>query len=179
MDRGNEARFVGWAKSRCCRMHGGLSPSAPKGEQERLEAQSLHDRSDCHRRQIGQYWFQDGRKFAQCFQDSARSILSKIDQDGHPLSSPVGSSLRGYPVSFDRAAGSFRRIARGHRSGALAVNRPIRSSRSRWFRRQKDTTIIDANDLRISKMVGRFVDTANGGQNGQHVHGSRRASILA
>jgi hypothetical protein len=28
-------------------------------------------------------------------------------------------------------------------------------------------------------MVGRFVDTANGGQNGQHVHGSRRASILA
>jgi hypothetical protein len=107
---------------------------------------------EAERRKLGQYWFQDGRKFAQCFQDSARCILSIIGQDGHPLSSPAGSSQRGYPVSFDLAAGSFRRIARDHRSGALAVNRPIRSSRSRWFRRQKDTTIIDANDLRISKM---------------------------
>jgi hypothetical protein len=79
-------------------------PEAPKGNRRALK----HGRQmiEAERRKLGQYWFQDGRKFAQCFQDPARCIPSKIDQDGHPLSSPAGPSQRGYPVPVTARRGT-------------------------------------------------------------------------
>jgi hypothetical protein len=61
-------------------------PEAPKGNRSALK----HGRYmiEAERRKLGQYWFQDGQKFAQCFQDSARCILSKIDQRWSPAIEP-------------------------------------------------------------------------------------------